>query len=94
MFSKPTPPPVPLKLDWQPTKGRALTTWLPDDEFDVIAKKHNMQGKDGFALRGQWWKKHPEIYVRARCMAALFMHEVRHVEEGPHRNFHGGDDHA
>ncbi len=75
-------PPKPLKF-WQATRGKAMTYWLPDDEFDVLAAKHGFAGKDGFALWG-WWRK-PTIYLRARCLG-LFPHEARHIETKS--NFH------
>ncbi len=78
-----TPPPKPLKF-WQPHKGKAMTHWLPDDEFDAAARKHGIPvTKDGFALWG-WWRK-PTIYLRARCLN-LFAHEVQHIET--RSNFH------
>lgn len=77
-----TQPPKPLKL-WQATKGKAMIHWLPDDEFDALAKKYGFEGKDGFALWG-WWRR-PAIYLRARCLG-LFAHEARHIET--RSNFH------
>lgn len=77
--------PKPLNL-WTPTKGKAMTTWLPDDEFDVLARKNGIDPavKDGFAVPKQWFTRWPQIVMRARCLN-VFPHEVRHIEQG---NFH------
>ena len=63
--------------------GEDYLLGLTIDEFDVLAAKHGMQGKDGFALWG-WWRK-PKIYLRARSLK-LFPHEARHIETKS--NFH------
>ncbi len=75
-------PPKPLDLGWVPSKGKALVHWLPDDEFDVMARKHGIDPdeKDGFAVPQRWWTRHPHIYMRARVLN-IFPHEVRHVED-------------
>ena len=86
LFNPPRPLPPPLNLKrWVPRKGKAMTHWLPDDEFDVQAKKHGVSTeKDGFAIWGRWWKG-DEIFLRARWLRG-FAHEARHVET--QSNFH------
>lgn len=81
-----TPPPRPLNFDdWKPHRGKALTHWLPDDEFEAAARKHGIApDKDGFSRWGRWWKG-DEIFLRARSLG-LFVHEARHVET--RSNFH------
>ncbi len=87
----PSPPPKPLNLGWLPTKGRALTYWLPDDEFDVLARQHSIDPttKDGFAVPRRWYTRHPHIYMRAR-MLSIFPHEAHHVEDflAKRKSFH------
>ena len=84
------PPPKPLKFDdWQPVKGKAKLVWLPDDEFDVLARRH---GKDprttvGLATWGGWFGD--RIYIRARSLTGVTLHEVHHIET--QSNFHEGD---
>ena len=75
---------------WTPTRGKALLRWLPDDEFDVLAKKHGIPtSKDGFAVPQGWWMKQPLIVVRARRLTVI-PHEIRHLDKGPG----GGDFHG
>ncbi len=77
---------------WTPTRGKTLLRWLPDAEFEALAKKHGIpKHKDGFALWGRWWKKHDEIYVRANKLGTVLLHEIRHVDT--QSNFHDGENH-
>ena len=71
---------------WYPTRGDARVRWLPDDEFDKLAKENNIPiTKSGFAVWKQHWWQKDQIVLRARRLD-LFAHEVRHIEE--RRNFH------
>ena len=67
---------------WVPTKGKALTSWHPDHEFEALAKKHGIDPdeKDGFTVPQRWYTRHPHIYMRARSLN-VFPHEARHVED-------------
>ena len=88
---KPTPPPPPLKFDdWQPARGEAKLVWLPDDEFDVLARRHGKdpQTTDGLSSWGGWFDD--RIYIRARSLTGVMKHEVRHIET--RSNFHEGGD--
>lgn len=81
-----TPPPPPINFDkWRPTKGQATMIWLPDNEFDVLAKKYGIgKDKDAFTVWGQWWQPKKMIF-RATHIHSLVLHEVEHVER---KNFH------
>ena len=76
------PMPKPLKL-WTPTRGQASIKWLPDDEFEALARKHGVAPNAGaFTIwnRG-WWL--PKLMVfRATHLRRLILHEARHVEDG------------
>ena len=80
--------PKPLKFDdWEPVRGKAQLTWLPDDEFDALARQHgkDIQTTDGLATWGGWFGD--RIYVRARSLTGVVRHEARHIET--QSNFHG-----
>lgn len=74
-----TPPP--LKF-WMPTRGQANIRWLPDNEFEVLARKYGVAiDKAAFTIWGQWWQP-KKIIFRATHLRRLILHEARHVEEG------------
>ena len=67
---------------WTPKRGKALLRWLPDDEFEALAAKHNIPtSKDGFAVPQAWHMRQPLIVVRSRSLPVI-PHEIRHLEEG------------
>ena len=75
------PRPKPLKL-WTPTKGQANIQWLPDDEFEALARKYGVEpSKGAFAVWGRWWQPKRMIF-RATHLRRLILHEARHVEDG------------
>ncbi len=85
-----TAPPKHIKFDdWKPVKGKAKLVWLPDDEFDALARQHGKdpQTTDGLATWGWFGDR---IYVRARSLKGLMLHEVHHIET--QSNFHEGDE--
>lgn len=84
---KRSPPPPPLEFkDWKPVKGKAVTYWLPDDEFEVAARKHGISTeKDGFAIWSKKWWVTGKIYLRASWLEG-FAHEAHHIETKS--NFH------
>ncbi len=85
-----TAPPKPLKFDnWKPVKGKAKFVWLPDDEFDALARQHGKDPRttDGLAMWGWFGDR---IYIRARSLTGLMKHEVHHIET--RSNFHEGDE--
>ena len=75
---------------WKARKGRADTCWLPDKEFEVVARKYGVSpdGKGAFAVwHRAWWKPAKgKIFLRASHLH-LFAHEARHIET--RSNFHG-----
>ncbi len=89
-YSKSSPP-KPLKL-WTATRGRAKTVWMPDDEFDVLARRHGIDPtvKDAFTVPPGWYNRWPQIYMRARSLSLFPEHEARHAEDmlQGRRNFH------
>ncbi len=87
-----TPPPKPLEL-WTATRGKAMTRWIPDDEFDVLARKHGKNPKttDAFTVPPRWFTNGwPQIYMRARSLGLFPEHEARHAEDmlQGRKNFH------
>ncbi len=77
-----TSPPKPLEL-WTATKGNAMTRWMPDDEFDVLARQHGIDPtvKDAFTVPPGWFSKSPQVYMRARSLGLFPEHEARHAED-------------
>jgi len=75
--------PKPLEL-WTATKGKAKTVWVPDDEFDVLARQHGVDPtvKNAFTVPPRWYTKGwPQIYMRARSLGLFPEHEARHAED-------------
>ena len=71
---------------WTPTRGDVRLRWLPDDEFDALAKKYGAsQTAEGFAVWSKHWWKRNQIILRANRLD-LITHEAQHIEE--RRNFH------
>ncbi len=75
--------PKPLEL-WTATKGKAKTVWVPDDEFDVLARQHGIDPavKNAFTVPPRWYTNGwPLIYMRARSLGLFPEHEARHAED-------------
>ncbi|HDZ38622.1 MAG TPA: hypothetical protein ENH62_10105 [Marinobacter sp.] len=80
--------PKPLKF-WTPTKGYAHLTWLPNDEFEAMARKYGVDpAKGAFTVKGGGWWQKPKIITRATHLRRLIIHEAHHVEEPLGENFH------
>ena len=80
--------PPPLKM-WVPTKGQANLTWLPDDEFEAMARHYGVDpDKGAFTVKGEGWWRAPKIITRATHLRRLIVHEARHIEEPLGVNFH------
>ncbi len=89
-------PPERLKL-WTASKGKAMTRWMPDDEFDMLARQHGIDPtvKDAFTVPPRWYTGGwPQIYMRARSLGLFPEHEARHAEDmlQGRVNFHKGID--